>query len=398
MDFPKYFSTYDNFRIGDIALIKKGRLSVKTASLYNKGSVPFIQGKEISSETLYCGNLNLSPEYFNKDSLELVPKLSLVISISGNAVGNVAKLGNDAIVDNNVFYLLIDTDIVIADFLYFYLYHKRSCIIKTSRYALRVSLKLLTQLAINIPPVHVQYKIVEDIRNELHPANAFVHVLEEKLKKVNKQRNTLVNRFINDEDIAGKDIVSRFFRLVTVNECGCVKTGNTPSSSIKQYFGDEFPLYTPENIGQRAEIPVPKKRLSERGLQEARPFRENAILVCFNGIHFGRAGIAKIAGACNAQMIFISPGKKFIAEYLYYEIMSDHFQQQMREKSNDCKISKFHFGSLLIRLPSIDQQVEAVKKMNTKLFRYDHLIVDLNKQLREAKNHKETIFNSFFGS
>jgi restriction endonuclease S subunit len=114
-------SNWQNLKLGEICLTKKGSLSSKTASIFLDGNIPFIKAKDIHFDTVYSSHKKLSYEIVEKLGIEIVPRKSILITVSGPNAGSIAILGIEAIVENNIYYSIANFNIIDPEYLFYYL-------------------------------------------------------------------------------------------------------------------------------------------------------------------------------------------------------------------------------------------------------------------------------------
>ncbi len=351
-------SNWQNLKLSEICVTKKGLLSSKTASIFLDGNIPFIKAKDIHFDTIYNSHKKLSYEIVEKLGIEIVPRKSILITVSGPTAGSIAILGTDAVVENNIYYSIANFNIIDPEYLFYYLCFKKNQIIKSSRYLDRVSIGLLSKLDVPIPSIKLQKVIVEELKKLLDSADELIGKIKKEIVELNNQRENVLQEAFSSIAFCENEIELCIEKkeFVQIKECGLVQAGKTPSGSIKKYFGKEFPFFNTSALEQGMNIQSSKAHLSARGLQEARSFKENSVLVCTQGQHFGKAGICRTTGACNTQMISITPHEIVIPEYLYFQLISAPFQEQMKSASKKLSISKVQFEDLYVKLPGLEKQ------------------------------------------
>lgn len=385
-------------KLSEVTITKSGVLSSKTASISTAGNIPFIKAKDIHFNTIYSSSQKLPEEIIKKPGVEIVPKQSLLIAVSGPTVGSIAILGTDAIVESNIYYSIINADIINPLYLYYFLCSKRNQIVKSSKYCDRVSIVLLLELNVPIPALEVQKKIAAELEKQLKYGDGLVTKVNKEIDELNKQRQDILVKAFKDITFCSIEnkVVFNSSNVVQIKECGLVQAGKTPSGSIKQYFGKEFPFFNTSALEQGMNILSSKTYLSQRGIREARSFKANSVLICNDGPFFGKAGIARTIGAASSQMISITPSEDVIPEFLYYQIISAHFQEQMKSRSKNYSIGRAQFADLYIELPSLEKQKKILASLQAGFSALFEKAVELTIQLQNAELIKtEAFLNAF---
>ena len=100
-----------------------------------------------------------------------------------------------------------------------------------------------------------------------------------------------------------------------VSDFGNVVTGNTPSTSIKEYWNGNYTWITPTDIESQIFMNVSERKLTLSGYNKSRKLRKGAVLVtCIASI--GKNCILGVDGSCNQQINAIEVNKK-ITTYIY---------------------------------------------------------------------------------
>jgi len=389
MDSLFNLSKWQSVKLSDISITKSGVLSSTNVLISKEGSIPFIEAKHILSNKMYGGNLYIAERITNPSGVEIIPKYTLLIAVSGPTVGNIAILETDAIVDNKILYLIVDHHKINHEYLYYYLCFSRNQIVKSSKYLDRVSYNSLSKLNVPVPPIEFQEIIIAELEKQLRYSTILTNRAEKKIADLNNEKQNILHLENNS--------LFKTFEVIKIKDCGQIKAGKTPTGSVKQYFGHKFPFYNPDALEQGMNIINCKMHLSDRGFQEARAFETNSILICCQGQLFGKAGICRTTGACNSQMISITPSEKVIPEYLYFQIISDTFQKQMKNNARNLSISKSDFEELYITLPPLKIQKNIIDALLEQLSALHLKEIELIGQLQKAELIKKNAFLKAFG-
>lgn len=141
-----------------------------------------------------------------------------------------------------------------------------------------------------------------------------------------------------------------------VSQFGQVVTGGTPSTEIKEFWGEDCPWVTPSDISTRRDMFESERSITRLGLGTIRALPANTVLVtCIASI--GKNAILKISGGCNQQINAVIPNADSSAEYLYYLFeASKHYLLASAGTTATSIISKAVFSELEFRVPSFTEQ------------------------------------------
>ena len=179
---------------------------------------------------------------------------------------------------------------------------------------------------------------------------------------------------------------------VTHSIIGKIETGSTPSSLNREFYGDDFPFYTPADLKQK-QIFEAKRNLSILGLKHSRSIPENSILVVCIGGSIGKTSMIMKKGSSNQQINAIIPNtEKIIPDFLYYYVSSNSFQNQIisTAKTGSLPIlKKSKFSQLTLLLPSLLEQKQIIQNIKNA----EEKFKSQKKQFENIKNNYESKIN-----
>lgn len=185
--------------------------------------------------------------------------------------------------------------------------------------------------------------------------------------------------------------IPKGWKDMTIDEIGQVVTGSTPSTSNKEFFGTDYPFYKPADLDAGDTISTSKDGLSELGLKQSRYLPKNSILVVCIGASIGKTSIIVKEGASNQQINSIIPNiPNVLPRFLYYYILSHHFQSQIISNSRTTSlpiINKSKFEKLRLGLPPLETQKKIVQKL-------DYILGQLEEKKKEIfgfKHYKKLV-------
>ena len=382
----------------ELCITKKGKLSARLAAENYNGFIPFIKASNILHGAIQNADAAINEAVVLAQGGEIVPKNSLLIVQSGPNAGNMALTQTETVVDNKILYATCKNEAIIPGYLFYYMLSKKDDIIRLQNRNINIPFSLLTNLAVPVPPVDIQQEIAVGLRNALEPCIAVTAQLQQQIMLLEQELKKNVEPFFNAivypaSEAADKDAPANFKRLA---DCGIIKPGKYPSGSVKQYFGHDFPLFSPACLNQEMNICNSKIWLSQRGMQEAKGFDAGTVLICCKGPLLGKAGIARVRGACNAQLISITVAEGLLPEYLYYQVNWAGFHAQLMQVAADDKIGKQQLGNLLVYVPPLHQQRRVLHALITSTTSLHKKIQALKMQLEEQEQLAKQIFLQFF--
>ena len=181
------------------------------------------------------------------------------------------------------------------------------------------------------------------------------------------------------------------WKKVKLKEFGKVKTGNTPSRKIPEYYGDYIDWIKSDNINNpNIYLTKSEEGLSELGEKKGRIAPKGSVLVtCIAGSLscIGNTAIADREVAFNQQINAIIPNEKVNEFFLYYLILNTKKQiQNSSTKSMKGMLSKSIFESIPFIFPPTDLQ----NKFGT--------FAKINEQNRETQKQSQQQINNLFNT
>lgn len=320
--------------------------------------------------------------------------INFINSMSQIGKGCIYKdIGRPAIYTTNIFRMQMEKKVM--NNLYF------NYFIQTEFY--KKEIVLITKPAINqasfttgdfkniklvVPTIKEQEKIVEilsTVDEQIENTEKLIQKNQELKKGLMQQ---LLTKGIGHTEFKKTElgIIPKKWRLKKIDEIGKVITGNTPKTTEKDNYGDEFLWVSPFDMGSSKYIKNTNKMLSKKGFDKARKLPSGAVLVTCIGSTIGKIGIATNELSTNQQINSIICNEDVDSEFIYYAI-DYNFSKYSNYISNQAVpiINKSTFGEFLIQIPELKEQNKVAKILS----KVDD---DIEKQLNK-KNKLEILRN-----
>ncbi|MFL2077585.1 restriction endonuclease subunit S [Marinilactibacillus psychrotolerans] len=210
----------------------------------------------------------------------------------------------------------------------------------------------------------IQGKLVEQRDEEGTADDLFNQIQEEKKKLIKEGKIKRTKKLLEiTEDEIPFDIPESW-QWVRLIDLGVTQTGNTPSRSKMEYFGNFIPFITPGDILDGV-INYDNQGLSEQGRGVGRVSERNSILqICIGG-SIGKCAINTVDVSYNQQINAITP---LVCNhlYIYYLMDSNFFLVSMSHKATGTAtpiINKTSWESIVVPLPPLKEQKRIVAKI-----------------------------------
>ena len=178
-----------------------------------------------------------------------------------------------------------------------------------------------------------------------------------------------------------------------LGELGAITTGNTPSTSVSEYYSDDGMIWvTPTDISNNITYETEKK-LSKLGQQVGRVVPKNTILVtCIASI--GKNTMLGKSGSFNQQINGLTPNEiKYVPYFLFTESTLWSAQMKKSAAAGTMQIvNRTEFSELKTWIPTYEEQ----KKIGAYFANLDHLITLHQRKIDKFKNLKKAMLDQMF--
>jgi type I restriction enzyme S subunit len=181
------------------------------------------------------------------------------------------------------------------------------------------------------------------------------------------------------------------WEVVRLGEVGEIKTGNTPSKRIKQYWENGIIDFVKPPDLQNTYIVTSSEKISISAIKKARIVKEGAILVSCIG-NIGRVGYALKAIAFNQQINAIEPKKeKCSSLFLFYALQTQIEQiKSLKSITTVPIVSKSKFFEVKFPLPPLPEQrkIAAILSTVQKAIETEKTLIERTKELKKSMMQK----------
>jgi len=174
-----------------------------------------------------------------------------------------------------------------------------------------------------------------------------------------------------------------------LGDIGICKTGTTPSTNNKDFFGSDIPFIKPADITLKGLI-TNNEGLSMLGLNEGVEIPENSLMMVCIGGSIGKSYYNKIRVSCNQQINTITPLANINAVFLQFWLQSNYFQKEIWSKASGGTtpiVNRTKWESIFIPLPPLHEQEQIVAKLEELLAFCD----GLEQSIKESQGYNEKL-------
>lgn len=258
----------------------------------------------------------------------------------------------------------------------------------------------LLEISIPIPPLDEQERIVKVLDDAFEKIDTIKNTAETNLQNAKDLfQTTLANELsITDEKI------KQGWKSASVKSIGLTQTGNTPSTSDKNNYGDYIPFIKPGdvNIDGNGALNFQNEKLSKIGLSKGRLVKKGSTIMVCIGATIGKVGFVEQDISCNQQINSVTPTKNFEPKFIYYAMIEKNFQSEVLNNGKAAQatlpiINKTKWENLSISYPKeLPIQKQIVAKLDSLSEKVKQLESNYKQVLADCDELKKSILKKAF--
>ena len=181
--------------------------------------------------------------------------------------------------------------------------------------------------------------------------------------------------------------------LSSLSKISSIITGNTPSTSNREYYDGEFLFVSPVDIQENRYIEKTKTTLTANGFSKCRHIPENSVLFVCIGSTIGKVAQNKVICATNQQINAVIPKKGYSSDFLYLQLerLAPNIKLNAGVQAVPL-INKTEFGKTLLNTPTFIEQT----KIASFLSAVDEKISQLTQKHQLLSQYKQGMMQKLF--
>ena len=181
--------------------------------------------------------------------------------------------------------------------------------------------------------------------------------------------------------------------LCSLAKISSIITGNTPSTSNREYYDGEFLFVSPADIQENRYIEKTKTTLTANGFSKCRHIPENSVLFVCIGSTIGKVAQNKVICATNQQINAVIPQKGYSSDFLYLQLerLAPNIKLNAGVQAVPL-INKTEFGKTLLNTPVYIEQT----KIASFLSAVDEKISQLTQKHELLSQYKQGMMQKLF--
>ena len=184
------------------------------------------------------------------------------------------------------------------------------------------------------------------------------------------------------------------WEMLAIGDVGNIVTGTTPSTSNKEYYGDEFMFVSPADISEEMCVFETEKHLSKSGLDVSRKLPQNSVMVVCIGSTIGKVALTTKECSTNQQINSIICNKDNDPKFIYYLMKS--LERTIKSFAGATAVpilNKQDFSKIQVKVPPLAEQTRIVSVMDE----FEKVLVASKAKLENSQKLKKQILVSSFG-
>ena len=370
-------------------VVTGGTPSTSKSEYWDGGNIPWLQSGCCQNCDVYGAEKCITQLGYDNSSTKMMPINTVMIALTGATAGKVGYLQFEACGNQSITGIL-PCDKLDQRYLFYYLRSQRDRILSDCIGGAQphISQGYVKKISIPVPTIEEQWNIVEKLT---------------KLNTIIEQRNHEIELL---DDLIKARFVEMFgdaksnpygFEKRPLKETCTVITGNTPSRSVSEYYGDSIEWIKTDNIVAGQLNPSQAlEYLSDEGVKVGRTVEKGAILMaCIAGsvASIGRVCITDRKVAFNQQINAI-----VLKDYdsLFLHAMLQLSKEYLVEEINMALkgiLSKSKLEGKEFIVPPIDQQ----KQFAAFVAQVDKSKVAVQAALNKAQLLFDSLMQQYFG-
>lgn len=370
---------------------------------YYDGDIPWLIIADMNDGEIYSSNKTITEEGLINSSAKIIDEESVLIAM----YGSIGKLGITKIkcsCNQAIAFTKEIMPITYNKFIYYYLMFYRDKIISRGKGGTQqnISLTVLKDVEIVIPPLKEQQRIVDKIESLFEKLDKAKELIEEARDDFEKRKSAILEKAFRGELSQvwrEENNINREWKREKLKDITKITSGGTPSRKHPEYFEGKIPwIKTGEILWNR--IYDSEEHISEEAIvnSSAKLIPEGAVLVAMygQGLTRGRASILAKEACTNQAVCALIPSDAVLNSYLYYYFMSNYWRfRQVAKGGNQENLSGKVIGAFEIDIPSLEEQKEIVRILD-KLLEEESKIEELTTLEEQIELIKKSILAKAF--
>ena len=375
-------------KFDDVFFTTSGGTPSRRNENYYIGNIPWIKSGELKSNVITKAEEFISEEAVKNSSAKVFPAGTILLALYGATIGKIAILGIPA-ATNQAICGIFETPFVFSKYAYYFLVNKKSYLIKQGIGGAQpnISQTILKNLGFSLPPLPEQRAIVKKLESLFSSLDAGVADLKKAQQQLKIYRQAVLKKAFEGEWSQ--------LKLEDVAKWG---SGGTPSRRTSSFFIGSIPWVKTGELNSKF-INDSEEKISEEAIKKssAKLFPSGSVAIAMYGATIGKVSIFGSEMSTNQACAVGQCYDNIFNEFLYYFLVSQK-QQFIKLGIGGAQpnISQGTIKNYPIKLPSIAEQHQIVKQIESRLSVCDSIEQNIKESLEKAEALRQSILKKAF--
>lgn len=386
-------------KFDDVFFTTSGGTPSRRNENYYIGNIPWIKSGELKSNVITEAEEFISEEAVKNSSAKVFPAGTILLALYGATIGKIAILGIPA-ATNQAICGIFETPFVFSKYAYYYLVNKKSYLIKQGIGGAQpnISQTILKNLDFSLPPLPEQRAIVKKLESLFSSLDAGVADLKKAQQQLKIYRQAVLRKSL---DAKKRVLISELIQNLSQGWSPKCLNENVENN-------EEWAVIKTTAIQHGEFLPYENKKLPT----DLEPREQHQIEV--GDILITRAGPRIRVGVCclvrKTKLKLINCDKVYRIKLKDTVVLPEYFELVLNSPDylkliNDIKtgssdsglnLTQDRFLKLEIPLPSIKEQIEIIKQIESRLSVCDSIEQNIKESLEKAEALRQSILKKAF--
>jgi type I restriction enzyme, S subunit len=383
--------------LGNIFHTTSGGTPSRRNDDYYKGSIFWVKSGELDKGVIFDTEEKISEDAIKNSSAKIFPKGTLLIALYGATIGKLAFLGVEA-ATNQAICGIYKNDNINSKFLYNFLLFRRPKLISqgTGGAQPNISQTILKKLEFPFPSKPEQRAIVLKIENlfaSLDKGIADLKTAKEQLKVYRQAvlKKAFEGGFIND---------ATKWQLLKINTlCEVVRGGSPRPAGDPKFYGGTIPFLKVADLTRNAGayLKTHTYTIKEAGLKKTRLVSSNTLLLSNSGATLGIPKICAFDTTFNDGIAaFLGLNEGTLLYHYYFWLSKTKELRNIDQGAAQPNLNTNLIGAMEIPVGSIEDQLQTVKEIESRLSVCDKVEQSITEALEKAEALRQSILKKAF--
>ncbi len=379
--------------LGEVVKTTSGGTPSRRNPDYYNGTIPWVKSGELDKGLITDTEEKITEEAIRNSSAKIFPKGTLLIALYGATIGKLAFLGIEASTNQAVCGIYKNENIDLK-FLYYFLLFKRPKLVEQGIGGAQpnISQTILKNLILPLPPLPLQHAIVKKIEELFSSLDSGIADLKKAQEQLKVYRQAVLKKAFEGEwkKVKLEEVCSKIEKIKRkeVNSKASLKYIDISSINNQSNEIISHKDYLWENAPSRAQQIIYKNDVL---FSTVRTYLKNIALITNDKYN---------NEICSSGFTVLRAEKnKLYFRYLFYYTLYNGFLNKLAKLQTGTSYPAVRNKDVLnqlIPLPSIPEQHQIVKEIESRLSVCDAVEKNISESLEKAESLRQSILKKAF--